>query len=134
MKNLLLLLSVLCLCCFACEKADLSPLSKDSFDKDKEEISCVIGDCPTCDNNAYSDPNNVDEGVQVFILEPLELDADCGCVKSGYVKYLKNSVTVALVKYDDGDCQGKAYRTNCVNGDCYHESATTCVIDISCDN
>lgn len=134
MKNLLLLSTLLLFLFTACDKVEFKSLQLENKGLGLDDVGCVIGDCPKCTDAIFSDPNDVDDDVQVLIVEPLIENEECGCIESGLVKYLKNKKTIALVKYAAIDCNGIAYRTNCVNGDCENELASSCQLELICQD
>ncbi len=90
--------------------------------------------CSACLTSDYENPNAVASNIEVYELKPLVTDPNCNCIVSGYVKYLKDGITVALVDYGEGDCDGYAVKTLCVNGDCEDKNAECCKFQQQCNN
>jgi hypothetical protein len=121
MKKLALIL-VLPLAFFACEK-----WNKDGkWDKDEKK------ECAECTDTSWEDPEVLADNVTVYELEPLQYDAD-GCITEGYIKYLENGKTAALVKYYQKEGVTYGHKTLCVDGDCKDKAAVKCTFTAECD-
>ena len=125
-KHAILLLSLSVFLFTSCEK----------FEKPSEEkeyyLECGMQFDDYCSDTNFEDPTIVEEGLSVYIFEPLVVSDDCNCIVSGAVKYVKNNKTVALVYYGDGDCDHIAKKIICVNGDCKDKNASVCFFDPNC--
>ncbi len=93
-KNFLLAVAALLLLTTACKKDDLFG--------DKEKLDFNLN-CTACISTEFDDPYNYAPDLTQYILEPIERDATCGHITSGYVKYLRDGRTVALVNYGHGE-------------------------------
>lgn len=100
----------------------------EKFDKKEKE-------CSVCTTDVYEDFYNVDPELTQYIVEPITVDPTCECIVDGMVKYTRNGITVALVKYEIADCDKPvAYKVICVNGDCEDKDATCCTFEQVCGN
>ncbi len=70
--------------------------------------------------------------IQHIIVEELVIDESCGCIVDGMVKYVSNGETVALIKYNDFECEGYAYKIHCIDGDCESKKAKCCKFEQEC--
>ncbi|NQY11866.1 MAG: hypothetical protein HRT71_20415 [Flavobacteriales bacterium] len=93
---------------------------------------CKIKECIECLSNEYEDPYQIADGVTQYIVKPLVVDESCGCIVQGFVKYVKDGKTVALVDYGDGTCDGWATKNICVDGNCEHKKASCCKFEVTC--
>jgi len=125
MKNsILLLLVAFCLTIVSCGKdLDFKKGKKDdwpTFDFDLEGLE-------VCEWNEaeMSGPE-----FQEYVLKEVTNADECDCHTEGYLKYLKNGKTIALIYFGDGECDNWAVRIDCVDGDCEHELATMCKFEI----
>lgn len=82
------------------------------------EKKCDLNNSIETTDATYMDPYTTQSNVQVNILEDLVEGVDCNCIVSGWVKYRENGITVALVDYGDGQCDGWVSITICDDGDC----------------
>lgn len=118
------LLVLPCLGAKSCEKSEWERV----YDPDANE---------PCTSDAYQDWDAVGDDHLKHVVWPLEESAECNCPVAGLLKYRqkddKGNLTVALVDYGDGACDGWAIKTLCVDGDCAHELATTCKFAVDCD-
>ncbi len=112
----------------SCEKMDYSKKEKKFYGE------CGMQNYNDCSNTGYEDPNVVEEGLDVYVFEPLVVSSECECIVSGAVKYVKNNKTVALVYYGNGDCDNQAKKILCVNGDCKDKNASVCYFDMNCES
>lgn len=96
------------------------------------EFPCDANSCQVCGDDTYNDPSGVSTDVQVYYVEAITTTPDGLCKTGGFVKYLKNGKTVALVKYGTDANGSYGIKTNCVNGDCEHKNASTCTFRIHC--
>jgi len=122
MKTNVLILSLLLAVVFSCKKYDCG-----------EKAGCDLSMCEECLNTDYQDPDNLGPGVVKYVLKPLVIDESCGCIVEGYVKYLKDGQTVALVDYGSGECDKWATINNCVDGKCEHKEASCCKFEQVCN-
>lgn len=72
--------------------------------------------------------------MQQIIVEELVIDESCGCIVDGMVKYVKNGETIALIKFNDTDCEGFAYKIICDDGDCEGKESKCCKFEQDCDS
>lgn len=124
MKNIASIL-ICSLIIFSCGKADFKK------DWDKEKSDCEKKECVTCSSDDYQDPEFTGEGITKYVLEDFKYDAE-GCITEGYVKYLKNGTTIALVKYWNKEGVTYGCKTMCPTGDCYDDQATCCKFEYEC--
>jgi hypothetical protein len=111
---------------FSCGKADF----KKDWDKG-DKSDCEKKECVECASDEYEDPEVLGEGVTKYILEDFNYNAE-GCITDGYVKYLKNGTTIALVKYWSKEGVTYGCKTICTTGDCYDDQATCCKFEYEC--
>ncbi|MBD80143.1 MAG: hypothetical protein CL840_14615 [Crocinitomicaceae bacterium] len=123
MKSLVLLLSFAALL-FSCKKL--------GGKKGDFEFPCDASTCEVCGDDNYNNPDGVGSDVKVYYVEPITRSADGLCETGGFVKYLKNGKTVALVKYGTDEDGSYGIKTICVNGDCEHKNASTCTFRVYC--
>jgi len=62
------------------------------------------------------------DGYHKFIVKEIVINEECNCIVSGYVKYIKDCQTVALVDYGEGECDNIATKIICKNGDCFDKN------------
>lgn len=122
----LLLLAVLAIVVTSCSKDEL----KSNYLKPSKAYN--LNKLTICADGNYEDYYNVASGVLQYTLKPIVVDSACNCIVSGYVKYVKNGKTVALVDYGKGTCDKWAVKTICVNGDCKDKNATSCKFEQVC--
>lgn len=71
-------------------------------------------------------PKEVDckkwDGYHKFIYDPIIIDEECNCIVAGKVKYLLNCETKALVHYGSGECDNKAFKISCIDGNCFDQN------------
>jgi hypothetical protein len=111
---------------FSCGKSDL----KKDWDKE-DKADCEQKECVECANTDYEDPEVLGEGITKYILEDFKYD-ERGCITEGYVKYLKNGLTIALVKYWSKDGLTYGCKTLCPYGDCYDKESSCCKFEFQC--
>lgn len=70
--------------------------------------------------------------IEEIVVEPLVLDESCGCYVEGIIKYVEDDETIAMVKYHDSECEGKATKILCYDGDCEHKKAECCTFYQEC--
>ncbi|MFT4602212.1 MAG: hypothetical protein ACI857_002398 [Arenicella sp.] len=125
MKNLASIF-ILSLLLFSCGKTDF----KKDWDKG-DKSDCEQEECTACADGDYEDPDVLGEGVTKYVLEDFKYD-ERGCITEGYIKYLKDGVTVALVKYWSKDGVTYGCKTICVYGDCFDEEDYSCKFEVEC--
>lgn len=126
MKTKILTLTALLAIAFvACEKKNCK---KDSKDK----LFCKLEDCVISANNEYEDCYNFPSDVQQYIIKPIVTD-ESDCIVKGFVKYVKNGKTVALVDYGNGESDKWAVKTICYDGDCDHDLTNCYKFEQVCD-
>ncbi|MDC1221435.1 hypothetical protein N8Z47_02060 [Salibacteraceae bacterium] len=90
------------------------------------------------DENEIEREHNKDgrcgNSMQQIIVEELVIDESCGCIVDGMVKYVKNGETIALIKYNDPECEGYAFKILCDDGDCEGKEAKCCKFEQDCDS
>ena len=123
-KKLLIILLLPGFLFFACEKEHGNNDHCDSF--------CEKGECSTCEDSDFENPDKLTEGITKYIVEPLVVSQECGCIVSGMVKYVKNDKTMALVKYGDGKCDNYAIKILCFDGNCDSKKAKVCKFTMKC--
>ena len=106
--------------------------------EDKEAMEykfpCDIGECDTCDDMAFVDPNaEYGHDYHRIVVKPMIFDEECGCYISGLVKITDCGETVAIISYGNGECDAKGLKTTCVDGDCEGDKAYTCEFDLDCE-
>lgn len=69
-----------------------------------------------------------------LVVKPLITSADCDCIESGYLKFLKNGKTAFLIIYSNKECSRMGYKVTCVDGDCEDKQATKCVFEQDCSD
>lgn len=90
--------------------------------------------CELCIDGEYEDIDNYGSNVKQYIVKTIKIDESCGFIVGGYVKYVKNGKTIALVDYyGKGKCDGWAVKTLCYNGDCKDNMATFCKFKQNCE-
>lgn len=90
-------------------------------------VSCSLSESAVSSDASYQDFYNWQSaGVEQYIIEDIVVDATCNCIVSGYVKYLKDGKTVALIKYGDGACDSWAIKVNCIDGSCAEKAGAYC--------
>jgi len=95
--------------------------------KSDDVVSCTLSESAISANASYQDFYNwQSSGVEQYILEDIVIDPTCNCIVSGYVKYLKDGKTAALIKYGDGTCDSWAIKINCVDGSCSEKAGAYC--------
>lgn len=114
----------------SCEKVEYEKEKKEEVFYGVCGVGCGID---FCTDSSYENPDQVSSDVEVYIVEPMVISNECGCVVSGLVKYLKNGQTVALVSYGKGECDNLAEKILCVNGDCDDKNAVKCMFTLKCD-
>ena len=129
-KYLFTILAISSFVLFSCEKSNVI--------KDKEastyEFPCKVGECDKCADTEFLDPSIIEHDLKKIVVEPVLFSEACGCYISGLVKYTDCGVTTALVSYGNGECDGVALKTTCVNGDCNSDLATTCeIVLVDCE-
>lgn len=118
---LLILFGVIAL--VSCKKEMLK--DKKGWDKDIKE----------CSSNSYSE---YEDGAKYteYVVEPLYISEDCGCIEKGYLKYVskEDGKTAALVKFVAGkeSCESWIVKTICYDGDCDSKKAVTCKAKMDC--
>jgi hypothetical protein len=118
----------------------------DKLDDEKEDDRDEDGDWDKDDKDDFSnewDDKEIDRehkedgrcgnSIQQVIVEELIIDESCGCIVDGMIKYIQDGETVALVKYNDTDCEGIGYKIHCVDGDCESKKAKCCIFEQECD-
>ena len=94
---------------------------------DDKVVSCKLSETAVSSTNDYQDFYNwQSSGVEQYILKDIIVDPTCNCIVSGYVKYLKDGKTVALINYGDGTCDSWAIKTNCIDGSCGEKAGAYC--------
>ena len=68
-----------------------------------------------CDATEFEDYYNVSSDLTKYDVKEVVVDESCGCIVSGYLKYLRDGKTVALVVYGYGECVNWALKTLCVD-------------------
>ncbi|MDX2361491.1 MAG: hypothetical protein QNK23_11845 [Crocinitomicaceae bacterium] len=102
-------------------------------EKNEFKWACSEATCEECISDIYENPYTVPSDVEVYYVEPLVYDAKCGCITGGWVKYLKNGKTVAMVKYGEGECDRQGIKVMCVDGDCdLGTGSQTCTFQTDC--
>jgi hypothetical protein len=104
-------------------------VSCNKFDckKDKDYKICTINNSELSTDNNYEDFYNWQApGVEQYILEKIVVDPSCNCIVSGFVKYLKDGKTIAMVNYGEGDCDEWATKVNCIDGSCSEKDGAYC--------
>ena len=97
---------------------------KKGWEKPKDDFKvCSIEESTISSDKNYEDVNKVEAGIKQYILKDIVVDPSCNCITQGYVKYVKNGKTAALVDYSNKNCDGWAVKTMCVNGDCDENSS-----------
>lgn len=112
--------------CDYCDDKDWDDKDHQDGDDDNDK-----GDTDKASDKAENDQKSTDEAWEKTIVEPLVLNEDCGCYTAGIIKYVSGD-DVVLVKYDNKDCDGKAYKIYCDDGDCESEKAKCCVFNQKC--
>ena len=92
---------------------------------------CEPKDIGICNGDQTKEYNNTD--YIEYIVKPIVVSPDCNCIVQGFLKYVKNNKTVALIDYGNGECDDWAVKINCVDGDCYDKLATKCKFQIECN-
>lgn len=125
----LIIISIFCLA------ISFSSCKKIKDVKCNEIVNCTLNESPISTSNSYQDYNNWQStGVERHIIEDIVIDSTCNCIVSGYVKYLKDGKTVALIKYGDGTCDAWAIKINCIDGSCSEKSGAYCTkFEQNCD-
>ena len=93
---------------------------------------CTPETCEVCVDTDYQDHKTVAANVKQYIVKPLVIDPSCNCIVQGFVKYVKDGKTIALVDYGDGTCDKWAVKTICYNGKCEDKLATSCKFELDC--
>ena len=124
MKNLLFCVLAFLLVVNSCNK---------KYDFDKKDGYCSLNDATEINSSEFQDPFNFSADLTQYILKDLIVDPNTGCITSGWVKYLRNGMTVALVDYGYGENGDWMVITNCVNGNCEDSGSTCTKIQQSCD-
>jgi len=124
-KNLLLI-AVVAIITVSCSKEKLKP----NYVKTAKAFN--LNKLNVCADGNYEDYYNVASGVTQYTVKPIVIDPACNCIVSGYVKYVKNGKTVALVDYGKGTCDKWAVKTICANGDCKDKNASSCKFEQVC--
>ncbi|UTW67738.1 hypothetical protein KFE94_06400 [bacterium SCSIO 12643] len=114
----------------ACEKVEYEKENKKGNFYGVCGVGCGVD---FCTDSSYENPDQVASDVEVYILEPLVVSDECGCIVKGMVKYLKNGETAAMVSYGNGECDDIAEKILCVNGDCDDKNAVKCMFTLKCD-
>lgn len=114
----------------ACEKVEYEKKEKKGGFYGVCGVGCGVD---FCTDTSYENPDQVASDVEVYILEPLVVSDECGCIVKGMVKYLKNGETAAMVSYGNGECDYIAEKILCVNGDCDDKNAVKCMFTLKCD-
>ena len=99
--------------------------------KDFWKKECGVKDIGICNGDQTKQYNNTD--YIEYIVKPIVVSPDCNCIVQGFLKYVKNNKTVALIDYGNGECDEWAVKINCVDGDCEHKMATKCKFEIDCN-
>ena len=110
----------------------LTSCSKLKDDKTDWNFPCDLGTCVECASDSYEDPGLVGSDHTIHYLEPIIWNEEGTCIVGGFVKYLKDGKTVALVRYGLGEDGNYGIKTLCVNGDCEDQQATTCTFENDC--
>jgi len=120
MKSLHYIISTFIILSFlSCNKLDCK--------KDDDVKVCTLENSSVSTDNSYQDFYNWEEsGVKQYVLEDIVVDPTCNCIVSGYIKYVKDKKTVALIKYGNGNCDSWAIKINCVDGSCSEEAGAYC--------
>ena len=122
-------------------------IKEDDVWEDKDEWDEDGGDWDEDDKDDFSnewdeydiDREHKEDGrcgnsMQQIIVEELVVDESCGCIVDGMVKYVSDGETIALIKYNDPECEGYAYKILCVDGDCESKKAKCCKFEQDCDS
>lgn len=109
---------------FSCGKVD--------YKKDEKLTDCEKKTCTECTSTDYEDPTQLDASIKMYEIEKLQYN-ERGCISEGYVKYLKDGITVALVKYWSKDGITYGCKTLCVDGDCDKAGASCCSFELICE-
>ncbi len=105
----------------------LSACEKLSLDKDDEKGLCsfefnlnelTVG---SWDKDAELNLSNSKE----YEVKELVYSDDCGCIVSGFMKYVENGKTKFLIQYGEGECDNWATKTTCFDGDCCNDESFT---------
>ena len=119
-------LFVLSFFCFAITFSSCTKQSK-SLKKSDDIVACKLSESLVSSDASYQDFYNWQSpDVERYILKDILVDPTCNCIVSGYVKYVKNGKTVALVKYGDGTCDSWAIKINCIDGSCAKKAGAYC--------
>ncbi len=111
----------------SCEKYEDEKYEKEKF----EYWECGMKAYDECDDLRFEDPYIQSENLDVYMVKPLVVSADCNCIVEGVVKYVENGKTVAMVYYGDGECGESAKKVFCVDGNCDSKKVTVCYFYLS---
>ena len=110
----------------------LSSCVKSDFKKEDKITDCEKKSCTECTSTEFEDPSQIGADITMYEIEKLQYN-DRGCVSEGYVKYLKDGITVALVKYWTKEGVTYGCKTLCIDGDCKKEGSTCCSFELECE-
>lgn len=123
MKKSLVLFAALSFVFISCTKGDFKKEDKTNWKKDV---------CEVCEDDSFQDPTLVASTYKKYEIKELKYNA-YGCIESGYLKYLKDGETVALVKYWTKDNITEGWKQICFDGSCDNKETTECYFELTCE-
>ena len=73
-------------------------------------------------------------GMQTYIIHPIVVSPDCGCIVEGKVKYVEDGETTAIIDYGDGECDSWAIKYSYGKGKSKGKYSKGCKFEMDCSS